>query len=78
MRSIFNTWEVINGKVLFEILIEPIHPKCEAFKRSKIVMMTFYNKFKRFIKGTSSFSLRPSRGGGTYHSEKPKVSVYKY
>ena len=44
MRSIFNTWEVINGKILFKMLIEPIHPKCEAFKRAKIVMVTFRNK----------------------------------
>ena len=77
MRSVFNTWKIINGKVLFKILIEPIHPICEAFKRAKIVMVTFHNKFlKGLWKGTSSFSLRPSRGGGTNHLEKPKGSVY--
>jgi len=45
MRSIFNTWKVINGKVLFKILIEPIHPICEAFKRARIVLVEFHNKF---------------------------------
>ena len=42
MRSVFNTWNVINGKVLFKILIEPIHPICEAFKRANIVLVTFH------------------------------------
>ncbi len=44
MRSIFNTWKVINGKVLFKILIEPIHPIREAFKRAKIILVMFHNK----------------------------------
>ena len=44
MRSIFNTWKVINGKVIFKILIEPIHPICEAFKRAKIVLVTFHKE----------------------------------
>ena len=75
MRSIFNTWKVINGKVLFKILIEPTHPIREAFKRAKIVLVMFHTKVLKGKKGTSSFSLRPSRGGGTSPYEKPKGSV---
>ena len=76
MRSISDTWKVINREVLFKILIEPIHPICETLKRANIVMVTFQNKvLKGLLKGTSSFSLRPSRGGGTSPYEKPKGSV---
>ena len=76
MRSISDTWKVINGEVLFETLIKPIHPICEAFKRANVVLVTFHNKvLKGLLKGTSSFSLRPSRGGGTSLYEKPKGSV---
>ena len=76
MRSVFNTWKIINGKVLFKILIEPIHPICETLKRANIVLVTFHNKvLKGLLKGTFSFSLRPSRGGGTSPYEKPKRSV---
>ena len=76
MRSVFNTWKIINGKVLFKILIEPIHPICETLKRANIVLVTFHNKvLKGLLKGTSSFSLRPSRGGGTSPYEKTKGSV---
>ena len=50
MRSIFNTWKVINGKVLFKILIEPIHPICEAFKRAKIVSVTLHTKILKIKK----------------------------
>ena len=78
MRSISDTWKVINGEVLFETLIKPIHPICEAFKRANVVLVTFHNKvLKGLLKGTSSFSLRPSRGGGTSLYEKPKGSVSK-
>jgi len=76
MRSISDTWKVINREVLFKILIEPIHPICETLKRVNIVLVTFHNKvLKGLLKGTSSFSLRPSRGGGTSPYEKPKGSV---
>jgi hypothetical protein len=44
VRSIFDPWKVINGKVLFKTLIEPIHPICEAFKRANVVLVTFHNK----------------------------------
>ena len=44
MCSFTNTWKVINRKILFKALIEPIHPICEAFKWAKIVLVMFHNK----------------------------------
>ena len=32
MCSFTNIWKVINRKILFKALIEPIHPKRKAFK----------------------------------------------